>query len=105
MNAHSTSLEEQKEKANTIIRIVSDYFCIKNLMQRTRKHAVIYGRQVAIYLVKETTTLTLREIGQLFDGRDHKTIEHAFKEFKGFIDVYCETQKDLDNIRKILIFS
>lgn len=91
------------ERANGIIKVVCEYFSIKDLMIRCRKPELVYARQLAIFLIKRDTGLHLREIGRLFAGRDHTTIMHAINVLKGYIKVYSETKKDIDNIKAKLL--
>jgi len=58
---------------------VADYFDIKMSDMKTKKRTrqVAYPRQVAMYLAREMTDLTLPEIGEHFGGRDHSTVIHA----------------------------
>ncbi len=58
---------------------VSNNFNIKmedfNSKKRTR--AIAYPRQIAMYLTRELTDLSLPKIGDEFGGRDHTTVIHA----------------------------
>ncbi|MFZ7119745.1 MAG: chromosomal replication initiator protein DnaA [Eubacteriaceae bacterium] len=62
-----------------IKEITAKYFNIEvenfNLKKRTR--AIAYPRQVAMYLTRELTDLSLPKIGEDFGGRDHSTVIHA----------------------------
>ena len=64
---------------NLIKEEVSNQFNIKledfNSKKRTR--AIAYPRQVAMYLTRELTDLSLPKIGDEFGGRDHTTVIHA----------------------------
>jgi chromosomal replication initiator protein len=44
---------------------------------KTRKREIVEARQVAMYYLKSLTIMTLREVGELFGGRDHSTVIHA----------------------------
>lgn len=63
-----------------IKEITAKYFNIEvedfNLKKRTR--AIAYPRQVAMYLSRELTDLSLPKIGEEFGGRDHSTVIHAY---------------------------
>ena len=43
-----------------------------------RNQEVVWPRQVAIYLARELTDMSLAAIGKYFDGRDHSTVLHAY---------------------------
>ncbi|MGV8145359.1 MAG: chromosomal replication initiator protein DnaA [Alkaliphilus sp.] len=59
--------------------VVSKHFDIKkedfNSKKRTR--SIAFPRQVAMYLSRELTDLSLPKIGESFGGRDHTTVMHA----------------------------
>ncbi|MGQ9532137.1 MAG: chromosomal replication initiator protein DnaA [Desulfotomaculales bacterium] len=48
------------------------------LRAKKRTRAVAFPRQVAMYLARELTELSLPQIGEEFGGRDHTTVLHAF---------------------------
>ncbi|MEW5762477.1 MAG: chromosomal replication initiator protein DnaA [Bacillota bacterium] len=58
---------------------VSDYFQLKpeDLKAKKRTRNVAFPRQVAMYLTRELTDLSLPKIGEAFGGRDHTTVIHA----------------------------
>lgn len=49
----------------------------EDLKERKRTKAVVFPRQVAMYLARELTEYSLPKIGEAFGGRDHTTIIHA----------------------------
>lgn len=73
------SENSKKISMETIQKKVSDYFDIKPSDMKTKKRnrQIAYPRQVAMYLARELTNMTLPEIGEHFGGRDHSTVIHA----------------------------
>ena len=65
--------------AETIMQTVSNYYGITNadLISSTRRREITVPRQIAIYLTREMTTMSLPQIGQAFGNRDHSTILHS----------------------------
>ncbi len=62
-----------------IQRTVADYYHIQvaEMRARTRVRMVSLPRQVAMFLCRELTELSLPKIGEEFGGRDHTTVIHA----------------------------
>ena len=65
----------------TIMAQTADYFSltIEDLCGSSRSRVLVNARQVAMYLCRELTDLSLPKIGQAFGGRDHTTVMHANK--------------------------
>ncbi|QFG67323.1 chromosomal replication initiator protein DnaA [Ornithinimicrobium pratense] len=68
----------------TIIDEVSDYFRISKdeLCGTSRSRTLVNARQIAMYLCRELTELSLPKIGQAFGGRDHTTVMHAERKIR-----------------------
>ena len=52
---------------------------IADLESKSRQQPLARGRQVAMYLCRELTDLSLPKIGVLFGGRDHTTVLHGVR--------------------------
>ncbi|MGL4738892.1 MAG: chromosomal replication initiator protein DnaA [Cellulosilyticaceae bacterium] len=67
--------------ADYIQEIVADYFHLKvdELKSAKRTRNIAYPRQIAMYLCRKLTDLSLPKIGEKFGGRDHTTIIHGFE--------------------------
>jgi len=50
---------------------------LQELIGERRSQAIVYPRQVAMYLCRELTDSSLPKIGKQFGGRDHTTVIHA----------------------------
>jgi chromosomal replication initiator protein len=64
-----------------IINHTADYFklSVDDLYGSSRSQAIATARQIAMYLCRELTNLSLPKIGQLFGNRDHTTVMYANK--------------------------
>lgn len=65
-----------------ITSVVANYFVVevdKIIEQGRGTKEVAQARQLAMFLMKELTSASLKTIGQRFGGRDHSTVVHAIK--------------------------
>ena len=46
---------------------------------RTRNASIVTARQVAMYILRELTDMSLPEIGKPFGGKDHSTVHHSIR--------------------------
>ncbi|MDR1773358.1 MAG: chromosomal replication initiator protein DnaA [Clostridioides sp.] len=83
-----------------IKQIVSDKFNIKmedfNSKKRTRD--IAYPRQIAMYLTRELTDMSLPKIGDEFGGRDHTTVMHACDKISNDINNKKDIKFKIENI-------
>ncbi|HEX2026423.1 MAG TPA: chromosomal replication initiator protein DnaA [Nitriliruptorales bacterium] len=58
---------------------VADFFAltVEDLCSPSRSRQLVTARQIAMYLIRELTDLSLPRIGRAFGGRDHTTVMHA----------------------------
>lgn len=70
-----------------IINRTAEYFdlSIDELYGPSRSQQIATARQIAMYLCRELTPLSLPKIGQLFGGRDHTTVMYAHKKITQLI--------------------
>jgi len=70
--------------ADLIIEVTSDYCSTtpEELVGPSRKQPLARSRQIAMYLCREYTDLSLPKIGKRFGGRDHTTVIHAVDKVK-----------------------
>ncbi|MBB3729622.1 chromosomal replication initiation ATPase DnaA [Nonomuraea dietziae] len=71
----------------TIMAKTAEYFgiSIDDLCGSSRSRALVNARQIAMYLARELTDLSLPKIGQQFGGRDHTTVMHAERKIRSLI--------------------
>lgn len=70
---------EPQVTVDQIMASTADYFgvSLEDLRGQSRSRVLVNARQVAMYLCRELTELSLPRIGQAFGGRDHTTVMHA----------------------------
>jgi chromosomal replication initiator protein len=70
--------------AAVIMNEASGYFgiSIDDLIGSSRSRTLVTARQIAMYLCRELTDLSLPAIGQSFGGRDHTTVMHAERKIR-----------------------
>jgi chromosomal replication initiator protein len=68
----------------TIMAVTAEYFTLSmdDLLGPSKTKQVATARQIAMYLCRELTELTLPAIGKVFGGRDHTTVMHAAKKIR-----------------------
>jgi chromosomal replication initiator protein len=75
---------ETQISSTAIMTHTADYFgiTVDDLCGQSRTHVLVTARQIAMYLCRELTDLSLPKIGQLFGGRDHTTVMHADRKIR-----------------------
>ena len=78
----------------TIMAQTAAYFglTIEDLCGSSRSRVLVNARQIAMYLCRELTDLSLPKIGQQFGGRDHTTVMHADRKIR---ELMAERRVDL----------
>jgi chromosomal replication initiator protein len=73
--------------ASTIMGQTASYFgmTIDDLCGMSRSRVLVTARQIAMYLCRELTDLSLPKIGQQFGGRDHTTVMHAERKIRSLM--------------------
>ena len=68
----------------TIMAQTASYFSLSvdDLCGTSRSRVLVNARQIAMYLCREMTELSLPKIGQAFGGRDHTTVMHADRKIR-----------------------
>ncbi|MFC1807862.1 chromosomal replication initiator protein DnaA [Candidatus Omnitrophota bacterium] len=94
--------EEKNSEINIelIQRVVADHFGVttSDLRAKRRTRKIAYPRQVAMYLSREMTSLSLVEIGGLFGGKDHTTVIHAHGKVEEDVKNNPQTARLIENV-------
>ena len=87
---------------NTIMKTVGRYFDINPdlLTGNKRSRDITYPRQLAMYLCRELTDMSLPKIGQAFGGKDHTTVLHACEKIMEDMQNNAETRRAISELKK-----
>ena len=84
--------------------VVANYFNLRveDLKSQRRTRNVSYPRQIAMYLSRKLTDMSLPKIGEEFGGRDHTTVIHAYEKISDNLNRDESLQHTIDDITKKL---
>lgn len=87
---------------DSIQDVVSSYFNLRveDLKSQRRTRNVAYPRQIAMYLSRKLTDMSLPKIGEEFGGRDHTTVIHAYEKISGNLKTDDSLQHTINEITK-----
>jgi len=71
---------------------------VSDLVSNSRKQHLVRARQLAIYLCRNLTALSLAKIGQNFGNRDHSTVLYSCEKLKKLMEINEEIKNDFENI-------
>ena len=97
-----------KQNRNVTIDVIQDvvagYFNlrIEDLKSQRRTRNVAYPRQIAMYLSRKLTDMSLPKIGEEFGGRDHTTVIHAYEKISDSLNTDESLQHTVNDITKKL---
>jgi chromosomal replication initiator protein len=75
---------------------------LESMTSQGRSRNVTLPRQIAMYLARELTNLSLPDIGRNFGGRDHSTVLHACRKVEKIQASDASVQNSLRQLREII---
>jgi len=90
--------QNKQVTVDLIQEVVANYYSlrIEDFKSARRTRNVAFPRQIAMYLARKITDLSLPKIGEEFGGRDHTTVIHAYEK----ISQQLKTDEQLQNAVK-----
>ena len=88
--------QARKVTIESIQKAVAEQFGLRlvEIKAKNNSRAIVYPRQIAMYLAKHLTEASLPEIGRQFGGKHHTTVLHSVDK----IDGTRKTDKDLNRL-------
>ncbi len=87
-----------------IARVVSEYYSVPMdaLQGQKRDKAIVTPRQIAMFLMREETDVSLLRIGAELGGRDHSTVLHACDKITREVAVNDELRREIAAVRELI---
>ena len=87
-----------------IARVVSDYYGVglDALAGQKREKSIVVPRQIAMYLMREETDVSLLRIGAELGGRDHSTVLHACDKINRELQANDELRREIAAVRELI---
>jgi len=87
-----------------IQRCVAEEFStsLQDLKTKRRNKQIVLPRQVAMYLSRELTDLSLPEVGEQFGGKDHTTVLHSYKKIKEELQSNPKLKERVDKVIQVI---
>ena len=82
--------------------IVANYYNlrIEDFKSKRRTRNVVYPRQIAMYLSRNLTDLSLPKIGEEFGGKDHTTVIHAYEKISTELEKNDSLKETIEDLAK-----
>jgi len=96
------SEEEKPVTVDLIQKAVCEYFGLKihDIKAKKRTKEIANARQIAMYISKQLTHLSLSEIGRYFGGKDHATVIYACRQIEERRVKDDNLNKSIENISR-----
>ena len=90
--------------AELIMNTVSDYYglMLEDMTGPTRKREITVPRQIAMFLTREMTGMSLPQIGNVFGGRDHTTVLHSCKTVEANMSANTDVRAVVEDIKTLV---
>lgn len=92
----------KKITVGLIQETIANYYnlSIEDFKSKKRTKSVAFPRQIAMYMSRNLTELSLPKIGEEFGGRDHTTVIHAFEKISNLLDKDIGLKHTMEEILK-----
>jgi len=105
MSSLGNDVRESRLNSKQIAQAVAEYYHISldAMCGKQRDKHIVMPRQIAMYLIRQETQVSLLEIGQLFGGRDHSTVMHACEKIDQAVNINPTLRREIVAIREQLL--
>ena len=88
--------DEHPVTVHMVLKFIASYYRLRpaELKAKNNSRAIAEPRQIAMYLCKQLTAASLKQIGQAFGGKHHTTVLHSIKK----VDERCRNDRAFHNL-------
>ncbi len=91
------------EPVHILTTIAREYgITLDELLSQSRSQRVAFPRQIAMYMLREESELSLPKIGEMLGGRDHTTVMYGHEKITDLLERDKNLRRKLVNIQEIL---
>ena len=106
-NAIASVVSENMPSAisvDLIIDMVSRYFniSIEDIKGKKRNASIAMARQIAMFITRDMTSLSLEDVGREFGGKDHTTVLHSIKKVESAIQIDPKMDRDISELKETI---
>lgn len=97
--------ESQRNVTDSLIKrtVAKEYgISVEDLISKQRKRTLSHPRQLAMYLCRNLTDMSLAEVGDSFGGKDHSTIIYAESKIKKAYTSNSNTREEIDKLIRLI---
>ncbi|NLB42004.1 MAG: chromosomal replication initiator protein DnaA [Clostridiales bacterium] len=99
-----TNSRPRKITPELIQKVVAEHFQMKieDMKSKKRNRPIAYPRQIAMYLCRDLTDMSLPKIGDVFGGRDHTTVIHACDKISTSMESDLQVKRVINELIKMI---
>ncbi len=92
------------EMAARIVRTVAEYYrlTVEELEGPRRPERIAFPRQVAMWLIRSFTRLSLASVGEHLGRRDHGTVLHGWRTINDRLEICRQTAREVQHLMNLL---
>lgn len=96
--------EDMEITAPVIMEVTAEYFeiSVDTLRGAGKTRAVAHARQLAMYLCRELTDMSLPKIGDVFGGKDHTTVMYADRKIRQEMTEKRDTYDEIQQLTQLI---
>lgn len=104
LNDMGNNIQTKQITFEIIIKTVAEFYNIKQdeLFNKKRTQNIAYPRQIAMFLCRELADLSYPRIGELFGGRDHTTVIHAYEKISKNKETNLNLKSEIQKLTDII---
>lgn len=96
------SKDNKNVTSDKVIDIIAKYYKLSkaDIQGKSRRREIVLARQISMWMIRNISNLTYKEIGKLFKGRDHSTVMASIEKIDYQLKINETVKNALKNIKE-----